>query len=341
MFRENNQTLYAVYDLAISPITFDFMHFAVISHMAARANGYKYVHFVFTLGVNRTWRDATPKDKALDDKTKLWRLNHIQIPIATMVESYAGHSVYLDRVEAAKELAALIPQMIFPPQYHVNNPQVMFMLSQVVDIHKQITDQVEGTDITPVCLEPNLEAISMAEAWIDHRGIDVDKLVTITVRQATIEPHRNSNMKSWSRFAKHLEKEGYVPVFLVDTEVAMIGDAEALAKHHHIYWPGPVNLDLRVALYSLAKYNLAHNGGPAALNFFLKGSKFLEFLPVDATPDVVKNEGTIAGHERLLAVKDGEDYAFSNGQAKYVWEKATFDNILKNFNKLVEDTSGE
>jgi len=43
----------------------------------------------------------------------------------------------------------------------------------------------------------------------------------------------------------------------------------------------------------------------------------------------------------LVAVKDGEDYAFSNGQAKYVWEKATFDNILKNFNKLVEDTSGE
>ena len=71
MYRNTNNTMYCVYDLAIAPITFDFMHFAVISEMARAANKFDYVHFVFTLNAERQWRMHTPKDKALSVEDKM------------------------------------------------------------------------------------------------------------------------------------------------------------------------------------------------------------------------------------------------------------------------------
>jgi len=101
-----------------------------------------------------------------------------------------------------------------------------------------------------------------------------------------------------------------------------------------IYWPGPINLELRLALYDLAAYNLSHNGGPAALNFFLPGSKYLQFLPVDAIPKVVESEGE-SGMERLLGVKKGETYDFAGESKQYIWEKATATNIYREFNEFI------
>ena len=45
VYRNPNETMYAVYDLAIAPITFDFMHYAVMVEMARQVN----VSSTFTL----------------------------------------------------------------------------------------------------------------------------------------------------------------------------------------------------------------------------------------------------------------------------------------------------
>ena len=332
VYRNPNETMYAVYDLAIAPITFDFMHYAVMVEMARQVNGFKYVHFVFTLGPERSWRGMTPKDKALSDEEKMWRLKHILVPIAGMIPSCNGHSIYLDRVEAAKEVAGLIPQMIFPPNYHVNQPISMFMLSQVVEVYNQVKEK----DITPVCLKHCSEARVLARRWCDEQGVDPKKMVTITVRQSKIESERNSNLKSWLRFAREITKEGWHPVIMPDTEQAVIHNTGDLGDLS-VYWPGPVNLDLRVAMYSLAAYNLSHNGGPAALNFFMPKSKYLQWVPVDALPKVIEAEGE-AGQERLFGLKKGEDYEFAKSEKKYVWEKATFTNIYNTFTQFVKES---
>ena len=336
MFRSPNETLFCVYDLAIAPITFDFMHFAVNCEMARAANNAKYIHFVFVLGPDRTWRMQTPKDGSLTTDEKMWRLKHILEPIARMTPEYAGHSVYLDRNEAAKELAALPGSLIWPPSYHINQPNSAFMLAQVVDIYGQVKEKNEG--ITPGCLKPCPEAVRLARRWCDKQDVDVDHMVTITVRQSAVEKERNSNLQSWLRFAREISKEGWHPVVMPDTEQVVIHDANDL-HDLKVYWPGPVNLDLRVAMYHLAAYNLSHNGGPAALNFFLPGSKYLQWLPIDALPKVIEAEGE-EGQERLLGLKKGEDYEFAEGTKKYVWEKATYTKIYKRFNEFVEETRG-
>jgi hypothetical protein len=59
-------------------------------------------------------------------------------------------------------------------------------------------------------------------------------------------------------------------------------------------------------------------------------------LPVDAWPKVIEAEGE-AGQERLLGLKKGEDYEFTKGEKRYVWDKATFTNIYNTFTEFVKE----
>ena len=46
MFYSNTKTLYAVYDLAVSPITFDVLNFTTMAEIFRSALKLDYVHFV-------------------------------------------------------------------------------------------------------------------------------------------------------------------------------------------------------------------------------------------------------------------------------------------------------
>ncbi len=60
---------------------------------------------------------------------------------------------------------------------------------------------------------------------------------------------------------------------------------------------GAVDLDLRLAMYRRALLNMADNGGPSFLNFYMADSTIVCFLPVDKLPIVVA-----AGGESRLAL---------------------------------------
>ena len=74
MLHQGNNTLYAIIDLAISPCTFDHMHSMVNADMARRANNLSELHFIFILGPGESFRQQTPKDTALSQAEKLWRV---------------------------------------------------------------------------------------------------------------------------------------------------------------------------------------------------------------------------------------------------------------------------
>jgi len=326
-----NKTLYAIVDLAIHPCTFDFMHTAVNADMARRANNLEELHFVFLLGPNESFRQQTPKDMALSQAEKLWRVRQILTPIAWMMPACKGVSTYLNRIEAAKEIAMLPPAIMFPNTYHINQPIGAFMLQQVVEIYNQVKDK----GITPVVMQAQEGALHYVDRWIEANDIEPSKLVTLTVRQSRVEPARNSNIQSFTRFAKKLKQQGYYPVMLHDTDVASVAPPEYYKDDQAVpYLPGPVNLELRAALYQRAFASLSHNGAAAALNFFMPDTRYACFVPVDALPEVIKDEG-MDGQKRLLGVGPGEQYEFSNPHQKYVWEKCTATNLEKAFSELM------
>jgi len=333
VLHQGNNTLYAIIDLAISPCTFDHMHSMVNADMARRANNLSELHFIFILGPGESFRQQTPKDMALSQAEKLWRVRQILTPMAWMIPACKGVSIYMNRAEAAKEISMLPPAILFPNTYHINQPVGAFMLQQVVEIYNQVKDK----GITPVVMQAPEGALNYVDKWLDANDIDRSKLVTLTIRQSQVEGERNSNLSSFSRFSKQLKERGYFPVMLHDTDVATIAPPEYYKDDPAVpYLPGPVNLELRAALYQRAVASLSHNGAAAALSFFIPDTKYACFVPVDALPKVIEHEG-IEGQERLLGVKKGERYEFSSPKQFYVWEKCTATNLMKAFEELISE----
>lgn len=332
MFYSNTKTLYAVYDLAVSPITFDVLNFTTMAEIFRSALKLDYVHFVYLLGPNRSFRNQTPKDKNLSDEQKHWRLRQILVPQSWLLSSCNGCSVFLDREEGARFLAQIPPVNIFPGNYHVSRPTWSFMISAINEVARRNEVDALRFQATPTALQ-------YVDEWCVRNGVG-GPLVTFTVRVSDIEAHRNSNLSAWTRLAKEIKAEGYCPVFLTDTDVALRANRADFASELLVNWVGPVNLEIRTALYQRSYISMSQSGGPAFINFFMKDSIYAGFQPVNAIPEVFSKEtGTgegLAGMERVFGIKAGDLFAFSNPGQKLVWEPDSYNNIRKVFNELVE-----
>lgn len=86
------------------------------------------------------------------------------------------------------------------------------------------------------------------------------KLVTITLREATHWPTRNSNVEEWFEAAGELTAKGYEVVFVRDTE-----KAEQPLDPFPICPAASVDIHHRAALYRSAYCNLFVSNGPAVL----------------------------------------------------------------------------
>ena len=147
-------------------------------------------------------------------------------------------------------------------------------------------------------------------------------------------------MSAWTRLAKEIKTEGYCPVFLTDTDVALRTNRADVAGDLFVNWVGPVNLEIRTALYQRSFISMSQNGGPAFINFFMRDSIYAGFLPGNTIPEVFSKEtGSgegLAGMERVFGIKAGDLFAFSKPGQKLVWEPDCYNNIRKVFNELVE-----
>ena len=107
---------------------------------------------------------------------------------------------------------------------------------------------------------PRLRASEAAQRYVEGwlHGMDDDvHLVTLTLRNQSTDPARNSDGAAWDSFRKWLEDAGYSVIVLRDTheEIARcpIGPLPAL------------DVDLRLALYERAAMNCIGNNGPQEL----------------------------------------------------------------------------
>lgn len=112
---------------------------------------------------------------------------------------------------------------------------------------------------------PQLRATDQAREYV-ARWLGVDKFATITLRQSQRDPGRNSDQAAWGAFALELAAQGYRVVTLFDSEVAL-SCGEGYAAH---------DPDLRLALYERAAVNFLPTNGPAALAWF-SSAPFIQF----------------------------------------------------------------
>lgn len=325
--------LFAIYDLAVSPVTFDVMNFFVFANMWAMRTGAAGYNVVIVAGPDGGFRNLTPKDRSLDPDEKAWRLRHILAAHAHIARRCLGVSTYTRREDFVQMLRAIHPDQLFPPGYVPSDPQIPFMLGDLFR-HKPTAVELDA-------FAPHPAARRKARTWIERRA-PRGRPVSLTLRCSNVEPHRNSNAPAWLAAAGRIRDRGFDPIILPDTDLVTAGlDIGAFADIP-CYPMGAIDLELRAALYSQCLLNLADNGGPAFINYFMGQTSAVCFLPVAKLPEVVNLNGQ--GLDRmaaLLGVVPYQSFPDATPARRFVWKPDTLDNIMDAFDAAVAHLAGQ
>lgn len=315
--------LFAVYDLAMAPVTFDVMNFLVFANMWSLRSSAAGYNLVFVAGPGGKFRMATPKDKALDPDEKVWRLRHVMASHAYIAKRCFGVSTYHRREDFAQMIRAIHPSQLFAPGYTLEKPRVAFMLADL--FRQNPTPQELDT------FEAHPAALRKVDAWLAQHA-PRRRPVTFTLRTSTIESGRNSNTPAWIEAARRIRDRGFDPVVLPDTDLVTSGRDIGAFGDIPSFGIGAIDLELRVALYRRGLINMADNGGPAFINYFMEGSSAVCFLPVEKLPEVVEMTGRgVDRMAELLGVPAGGDFPGATPRRRFVWQPDTLENIMTAF----------
>ena len=295
-----------------------------MAEMTRVASNFKAVHFVFTLGEGRGFRMMTPKDHSVPNDERHWRIRQILIPSCWLLRSCSGVNLFEDRAEFELFFNSLSPNQIFPNGYTLEQPSA-WVTPRLVKIG------FENTSVSPLVFSATQAGLKYVDRWLARNKLDVSNLVCLTLRNAQIETFRNANMESWLEFARVISWEGYQPVIVPDTEEVLEATLEDYQSEFPVFWPGPVNLELRAALYQRAKICMSDNGAAAFIHQFMPESNSVVFQPPSKIPEGLK---TVERQEGVLGIKRGEQFPFFTSNQWYCWEDDSFDVILGEFRKL-------
>ena len=309
-------TLYLFYDLDVSPVTYDFSWALVLAEQERKRRNLASVTVVFVPGKKQGLREEDPGYEAeINYFSRLWRRHEMLYAMCHLLPSCAGVTLCQSR-EQANVLCESARPNLFPKQYNEIFP-ITHETSQVL--------QHKTSDI--MALRSTLQALKYMDQWLAPR-LKQRKLITITLRQSSYMPARNSNISAWAEFARSLNPREFFVVFIADTDSALEGIPAELAEFvffNEACW----NLNLRSALYERSYLNLGVNNGPMALCWLNANCRYITFKLF--TPDVP--QASLAAYKRH-GIDIGKSLPFSTDFQTWAWEEDQLNVITRKFGEI-------
>ncbi len=312
------KVMYAFYDLQLSPVTFDIATFLVVAGSHCIEKGCKEMVVVFVPGSNEGFRPDPPHmDMRYSADGKRWRLRHVLEASSWLSPFCRGTMVCRKRGEAMTLYASAGRAHVFPEAYHPLYPVAEYLIGHLIQRH--------GKGYSLPSIAPTPHALKRVDTWLDaHAG--GRRAVTLTLREAAYVRERNSNLAAWVSFARWLDKDRFVPVFLRDEETVMERVPAELAGFPS-FNEGIWNVDLRTALYERAYMNLLVSNGPAVLSFFNQNARTLTFKP--ETPNWY---ATSLDFYRGNHWEPGTDLPSTDSRRhKWIWKEDEFEVLVEAF----------
>ncbi len=189
-------------------------------------------------------------------------------------------------IEILKRRRFVTGDHIFPDGYTVNNPNLHY-------------GHHYAQFATPI-----LKASTAAKLHVSK--VHTGNYVTITTREATHWPIRNSNMTAWSMAANWLKEQGY--------KVVWVPDAESIDANLYSF-----DLDMRVALYEGAVVNLGINNGPMMILPYINARHIIFKMVTESVTWTTR-----AFHEKW-GTKEGDQ---PGGLGKFIFDPDDYATIL-------------
>ena len=115
--RLSSRMFHAVYDLSVSPTSYDFLTFLALADLARARAGCPAMQVVFVPDNGSGFWDREPTS----EDGKAWRLHNLLIPALQLYPAVAGYAVAASRAEA-RRLVSRLPAPLFPEGYAVDRP---------------------------------------------------------------------------------------------------------------------------------------------------------------------------------------------------------------------------
>jgi hypothetical protein len=300
------KTLTAFCDLAYCPVSFDFVTWLVRAMKERDAIGCSGLHVVIMPkedGVGGFARDWGKHDEAAA-RWRLWHIVMASIPLAGATVTLAHDRDLAGWIERGCDDHDLVAEEHMEPVWRPEG-KAHFM-GPLVEASRK------GESI------PKLQATAGArryvEQWIGSFG-SVKPIVTLTTRNQDTDPDRNTNQKAWGDFQTWLETEGYRPIVISDSNLALArgrGYAE-------------LDPDLRLALYERAKMNLIGNNGPQ------------ELLKFSDAPYLAFGQALTAGwrehFKKYFHMEPGDQLPWARADQRLVYKADHFETLKEEFQK--------
>jgi hypothetical protein len=233
----------AVYDLRCAPITFDFCNFIAMAHMRALARGEHQFDLVIRAD---SFRNVTPREKSYSLTEREWRLRNLLLEVWKITRSCRNLVVTRD------PQFQLDQPNLFPEYDPIRRDSVPYLLTHSRSVYLQ-------TKAPPIAFGPTDSARAAARQLVSS---DL-RLVTVTLRRASFDTARNSNVEQWEAAATTLRERGINLVVLPDQDDCL-GERALFAKSWSVCEAAAFSLDLRLAIMERAELNLVSSGGMGA-----------------------------------------------------------------------------
>jgi hypothetical protein len=246
--------LYAVWDLEVTPPTFDLLNFLCMAEQEREARGLAGFSLVVVPGPEAGFRDN--KVHTMDQKR--WRVHNILLAASALQPYCVGVNLCHSRESATSLLYKLPRSQLFPDRYTIGAP--------VGHYNWRLTFAAIAEGKNLQTLRARSEARRIVRDWLS--GITKGRrVVTVTLREAPYEETRNSRLEEFGNFLRKLDKTKILPVILRDQAKAfepLPPEFDGAERFDPALW----NIELRMAIYELADYNLMINNGPFLLAAF-------------------------------------------------------------------------
>lgn len=320
--------LYAFYDLAVSPTSFDIVAFLVLAELEREKVGCSSLHVVIVPGYDGGFRKG-----ALDAYNKTgtwkydydylhWRLRNMLVPCCWLIPSCHQVTVCTSREEAMMLETSLVKH-VFPKKGNstIHHPQENYLYSHIIAA-------ISHGFVLP-SIHPKSSACRHVSDWIKTNAGN-RKVITITLRECSYEQDRNSNLKEWSAFARNLDPAVYFPVIIRDTESAL-GPLPPELNGLTIFAEVPWNVELRAALYELSYLNMSASNGPAYLFIFNHLTRYLLFNMIVSSCDVTSEK-----HFDYIGIKAGSQLKHATPFQRLIWEDDKIEVLQREFKDMCD-----
>ena len=315
IFMRSHKTLYLFYDLSCSPLTYDFFWALAEAESRRMLMGLEKIEVIIVPGRESGLRREIPAYGAvLNREKRCKRIFDLLLPATRLFPHCKGISICENRFEGFVNYLFfswnILPRFyspIFPTPHKTS----------------RVIHTLRRENSLPIRVPKDVLQYAARLLPIEAKG---KKLIVITLREYSYLRKRNSNIQAWIRFAQHLDKKRYFPVFIRDMDRKGKSNV-SFPKSLPTLEIASNSLLVRAAIYQLSYLNLGVSSGPLALCWFNAKTRYLMF---SLSKDIDRLESQ-------TPFRVGGSLPFSKPYQSWIWEEDKFSII----NKIFKETCGQ